>query len=101
MMKNPGLKTSAIQNLPYVFLFWLFSKAAESYRLSTGADMVTRAVAALSGLGSIIAGHPLPCMYPRDLLAGLAGVAAVRAAVYLKGKHAKKYRHGVEYGSAR
>ena len=55
----------------------------------------------MSGLGATITANPLPSFHPRDLLIGIAGAAAVRAVVYFKGKNAKKYRHGVEYGSAR
>ncbi|MEY8523434.1 MAG: type IV secretory system conjugative DNA transfer family protein [Acetatifactor sp.] len=82
-------------------MFWFFSKIAEGYRLSAGADAVTKMMAAVSGLGATITENPLPGFHPRDLLIGVAGAAAVRAVVYFKGKNAKKYRHGVEYGSAR
>ena len=82
-------------------MFWFFSKIAEGYRLSAGTDAVTKAMAAVSGLGATITANPLPSFHPRDLLIGIAGAAAVRAVVYFKGKNAKKYRHGVEYGSAR
>lgn len=100
-MKNIEIKKYVIPNLPYVFLFWFFSKVAECYRLSAGGDMVTKAMAAISGLGTAISQTPLPSFHPRDLLIGVMGAAAVRAVVYFKGKNAKKYRHGVEYGSAR
>ncbi|NBJ96609.1 type IV secretory system conjugative DNA transfer family protein [bacterium 1xD8-48] len=82
-------------------MFWFFSKIAEGYRLSAGADAVTKMMAAVSDLGATITENPLPGFHPRDLLIGVAGAAAVRAVVYFKGKNAKKYRHGVEYGSAR
>ncbi len=95
------LKKYIIRNLPYVLVFWFFCKAAEAFRLSAGTDVVTRTVAALSGLGAYITRSPFPGTNPYDLMAGLLGAAAVRAAVYFKGKNAKKYRHGVEYGSAR
>ena len=100
-MKNIEIKKYLVPNLPYVFMFWIFSKAAECYRVSAGADMVTKAMAAVSGLGAALTRNPLPGFHPQDILAGIAGAAAVRAAVYFKGKNAKKYRHGVEYGSAR
>jgi type IV secretion system protein VirD4 len=95
------IKKYVVPNLPYVMMFWFFSKIAEGYRLSAGADAVTKMMAAVSGLGATITENPLPGFHPRDLLIGVAGAAAVRAVVYLKGKNAKKYRHGVEYGSAR
>ena len=56
---------------------------------------------ALSGLGTLLSENPLPSFHPRDLLIGAAGAAAIRAVVYFKAKNAKKYRQGVEYGSAR
>lgn len=67
-------------------MFWFFSKIAEGYRLSAGADAVTKAMAAVSGLGATITANPLPSFHPRDLLIGIAGAAAVRAVVYFKGK---------------
>ena len=101
MKGNIDIKKYLVPNLPYVMMFWFFSKIAEGYRLSAGADAVTKAMAAVSGLGATITANPLPSFHPRDLLIGIAGTAAVRAVVYFKGKNAKKYRHGVEYGSAR
>ncbi len=100
-MKNIEIKKYVIPRLPYVFLFWFFSKAAECYRLSAGRDMVTKAMAAVSGLGTAISLNPLPGLHPHDLLIGIIGAAVVRTVVYFRGKNAKKYRHGVEYGSAR
>lgn len=95
------VKKVLLPNLPYVFVFWFFNRVAEGCRLATGADMVTKAMGAVSGLGTLIAGNPLPSFHPRDLLFGAAGAAIIRAVVYFKAKNAKKYRHGVEYGSAR
>lgn len=101
MKGSIDIKKYVVPNLPYVMMFWFFSKIAEGYRLSAGADAVTKAMAAVSGLGATITANPLLSLHPRDLLIGVIGAAAVRAAVYFKGKNAKKYRHGVEYGSAR
>lgn len=95
------VKKVLLPNLPYVFLFWFFDKVAQGYRLAEGADMITRAMGALSGLGSVIVGNPLPSFHLQDLMVGAAGAAIIRAVVYFKAKNAKKYRHGVEYGSAR
>ena len=100
-MKNIDIKKYVLPNLPYLFIFWFFSKVAEGYRLSAGTDMVTKAMGALSSLGAVISQNPLPSFFPRDLLIGAVGAAIVRAVVYFRGKNAKKYRHGVEYGSAR
>ncbi len=101
MKGNIDIKKYLVPNLPYVMMFWFFSKIAEGYRLSAGTDAVTKAMAAVSGLGATITANPFPSFHPHDLLIGIAGAAAVRAVVYFKGKNAKKYRHGVEYGSAR
>ncbi len=95
------VKKILLPNLPYVFIFWFFNRVAEGYRLAEGADMVTKAMGAVSGLGALISKNPLPSFYPRDLLFGATGAVIIRAVVYFKAKNAKKYRHGVEYGSAR
>ena len=95
------VKKILLPNLPYVFIFWFFNRVAEGYRLAEGADMVAKAMGAVSGLGALISKNPLPSFYPRDLLLGAAGAVIIRAVVYFKAKNAKKYRHGVEYGSAR
>lgn len=98
---RPEVKKIVLSLLPYVFLAWLFGKGAACYRLSAGPDMVSKLMGAVSGLGEHLSSDPLPSLHPRDLLFGLCAAAAIRAAVYVKGKNAKKYRHGVEYGSAR
>ncbi len=95
------LKKYILPNLPYLFLFWFFAKVAQGYRLAVGTDAVTKAMGALSGLGALLSENPLPSFHPRDLLIGAIGAAVVRAVVYFKAKNAKKYRQGVEYGSAR
>jgi len=95
------VKKYILPNLPYLFLFWFFTKVAQCYRLAEGTDVITKAMGALSGLGTLLSENPLPSFHPRDLLIGAAGAAAIRAVVYFKAKNAKKYRQGVEYGSAR
>lgn len=95
------VKKWILPNLPYLFIFWFCTKVAEGWRLAEGTDAVTRAMEAVSGLGTVIGQNPLPSFHLRDLLLGLAGAAAIRAVVYCKAKSAKKYRHGREYGSAR
>ena len=98
---KPDYKKLILTYFPYLIFLWLFDKAGECYRLAFGTDMVTKLMAAISDLGTAISHNPLPSLHPRDLLVGLIGAAAIRFAVYWKGKNAKKYRHGVEYGSAR
>ena len=95
------LKKFLILNFPYVFIFWFFNRVGEGYRLAAGADMIAKGMGAISSLGEIISRNPLPSFHPQDLLVGLIGAACIRAAVYIKAKNAKKYRHGVECGSAR
>ena len=98
---KPDYKKLILTYFPYLVFLWLFDKAGECYRLAAGADMVTKLMGTVSDLGTAISHNPLPSLHPRDLLVGLIGAAAIRFAVYWKGKNAKKYRHGVEYGSAR
>lgn len=99
-MKNINLKKYILPNLPYLFIFWFADKAAEGYRLALG-NTLTKAMSALSGLGAVISRNPLPSFHPRDLAIGAIGAAAIWLIVYFRKKNAKKYRHGVEYGSAR
>lgn len=94
-------KEYIIPNLPYAFLFWLGDKAVACYRLSAGTDVVTKTMGMLSNLGGLISDDPLPSLHPKDLLYGLLGAVTIRLVVYYKTKNAKKYRNGVEYGSAR
>lgn len=95
------VKKILLQNFPYVLLFWFFDRVGEGYRLAAGTDMVAKGMGAISELGDLIARNPFPSLHPSDLLVGLVGAACIRAAVYIKAKNAKKYRPGVEYGSAR
>ena len=95
------LKQCLIRGFSYLFLFWLFDRVGESFRLAAGTDIVTQAMGAISDLGTLISHNPLPSLHPYDLLWGVIGAAAIRAAVYYKAKNAKKYRPGMEYGSAK
>ena len=95
------LKQCLIRGFPYLFLFWLFDRVGESFRLAAGTDIVTQAMGAISDLGTLISHNPLPSLHSYDLLWGVIGAAAIRAAVYYKAKNAKKYRPGMEYGSAK
>ena len=87
--------------LPYAFLFWVFDKAAEAYRLSSGKDILEKAMGAVADIEEVFQRDPLPSLHPNDLTAALVCVAVVWAFVYLRGKSNKKFRPGVEYGSAR
>jgi len=98
---KPDWKKLILTYFPYLIFLWLFDKGGECYRLAAGTDMVTKLMGTISGLGEAITRSPLPSLHPFDFLIGVCGAAAIRFAVYWKGKNAKKYRHGVEYGSAR
>lgn len=97
---TPKTKKLILQNLPYVFLFWLFCKVGEAYRLAPGADVLSKIMGCIATLGTAMA-NPLPSFDPFDLLVGVAGAVLIRFMVYQKAKKAKKYRRGIEYGSAR
>lgn len=99
-MKEINVKKLLILNLPYLLFVWLFDKAAQAVRLSPGADLSAKLLTLGNGFSEAFESFA-PSLHPADLLIGIAGAAAVRLAVYLKGKNAKKYRKGMEYGSAR
>ena len=92
------IKKCLILNFPYVFIFWFFNRVGEGCRLAAGANIIAKGIEAVSGLGEIISRNPLPSFHPQDLFVGLIGVACIRAAVYIKAKNAKKYRHGSSTG---
>ena len=99
-MKNVNLKKLIIPNIPYVLFIYLFDKLSQVFRLSPGADMSAKFLSLGQGF-TVAFENALPSVHPLDLLIGVLGAAAIRLAVYLKGKNAKKYRKGMEYGSAR
>ena len=94
------LKKVLLPNLPYVLFAWLFDKLCQAVRLAPGADASEKLLRIVQGFTEAFASLWLS-LHPLDLLLGVAGAALVRLAVYLKAKNAKKYRRGVEYGSAR
>ena len=94
------LKKILLPNLPYLLFAWLFDKLCQAVRLSPGADASEKLLRIAQGFTEAFASLWLS-LHPLDLLLGVAGAALVRLAVYLKAKNAKKYRRGVEYGSAR
>ena len=94
------LKKVLLPNLPYVLFAWLFDKLCQAVRLSPGADASEKLLRIAQGFTEAFSSLWLS-LHPLDLLLGVAGAALVRLAVYLKAKNAKKYRRGVEYGSAR
>ena len=99
-MDKRKMKKLLILNLPY-FLVGLFAtNLGEAWRLAEGADSSAKILSFFNAL-PIALNNPLPSFHPLDLLIGILCGAGLRLAVYLKGKNAKKYRHNVEYGSAR
>ena len=97
---KPDVKKIIITNMPYLLFVWLFGKVGEAYRLAAGADLTQKLLHFMDSLAAAFA-NGLPSFHPFDLFIGVAGAALVRLAVYMKGKNAKKYRRGMEYGSAR
>ena len=97
---KPELKKLLVLNLPYLLFVYLFAKCGQAYRLAAGADASAKLLHLTGGISTAFA-NPLPSLHPFDLCVGLAGAVAVRLIVYSKGKNAKKYRKGEEYGSAR
>ena len=94
------LKKVLLPNLPYLLFAWLFDKLCQAVRLSPGADASEKLLRIAQGFTEAFASLWLS-LHPLDLLLGVAGATLVRLVVYLKAKNAKKYRRGVEYGSAR
>ena len=94
------LKKVLLPNLPYLLFAWLFDKLCQAMRLAPGLNASEKLLCIAQGFTEAFASLWLS-LHPLDLLLGVAGAALVRLAVYLKAKNAKKYRRGVEYGSAR
>ena len=99
-MKQLNIKKLVLLNLPYFLLGLFATNLGEAWRLATGADASAKMLSFFSTL-PVALGSWWPSLHPLDLLVGLCCGAGLRLAVYLKGKNAKKYRHNVEYGSAR
>ena len=86
--------------LPYILLGLVATNFGEAWRLAEGKELGER-IMSMMGTIPVAFANPLPSLHPLDLLVGLCCGAGMRLAVYLRGKNAKKYRHGMEYGSAR
>ena len=99
-MRQRNIKKLLMLNLPYLLLGLYATKLGEAYRLAAGSDFSTKLLHILDGFVAAFQ-SPFPSLYPTDLLVGLCCGAALRLAVYVKGKNAKKYRKNMEYGSAR
>ena len=97
---KPEIKKLLILNLPYLLFVWLFDKVGAAVRLSPGADASAKLLHLGDGFSAAFSSIA-PSFHPADLLIGIAGAVIVRLIIYVKGKNAKKYRKGMEYGSAR
>ena len=86
--------------LPYILLGLVATNFGEAWRLAEGKELGEK-IMSMMGTIPVAFANPLPSLHPLDLLVGLCSGAGLRLAVYLRGKNAKKYRHGMEYGSAR
>jgi len=93
-------KKLILMNLPYILAGYFCDKIAWLWRVSPGSDASDKMMAAMNGLNDLFS-NPLPSFFPKDLLVGIVGGVALRLVVYFKAKNAKKFRQGVEYGSAR
>ena len=97
---KPEIKKMLILNAPYLIFVYGFDKIGQAFRLAPGADLTGKLLSIGDGFSAAFS-NALPSFDPMDLLIGIAGAAIIRLAVYMKGKNAKKYRKGIEYGSAR
>ena len=99
-MDKTKIKKLLILNIPYIILGLFATNLGEAWRLAEGADMSAKLLGFFSTF-TVALSNPLPSFHPMDLMVGIICGVALRLAVYLKGKNAKKYRHNEEYGSAR
>ena len=95
-----NMKKLFLLNLPYLLFVYPFDKLAQAFRLAPGSDLSGKLLSIGDSFTAALF-SPWLSFHPTDLLIGIAGAVILRMAVYLKGKDAKKYRHGIEYGSAR
>jgi type IV secretion system protein VirD4 len=100
LINTTNIKKYVLPNIPYVFLFWLFDKCGEAYRIAPGYDTLRKLVATTATLNTAIS-RPMLSFDLFDLLIGLIGAAAIYGTVQYKKHNAKKWRKDVEYGSAR
>ena len=100
MKKQLNIKKLILLNLPYILMGLFSTNFGEAWRMAVGADASAKMLSFFSTLPMALTSW-WPSLHPLDLLVGLCCCGGLRLAVYLKSKNAKKYRHGIEYGSAR
>ena len=93
-------KQKVMKVLPFVILGYAFNKVSQAFTSAAGTELGDKIMNGMDGLGEVFL-NPLPSFNPIDLLIGVAGGVIVKLVIYVKGKNAKKYRKGCEYGSAR
>ena len=99
-MRKKNWKKILIPNIPYLFIALFATKLGQAVRMAPGTDFSGKALHMMEGVRDAFA-SPMPSFHPTDLCIGICIAAAMRLAVYIKGKNAKKFRHNQEYGSAR
>lgn len=99
-LKSGNLKKLLLLNMPYLVFAYFFNKLAWLYRVSKESTVLDKVLGILNSMDKAFQ-NPLPSFQPQDLLIGAAGGIAIRMIVHYRAKNAKKYRHGMEYGSAR
>ena len=97
---KPEIKKQIILHLPYLMFVYLFGKVGQAFRLAQGADLSAKLMNIGQGFSAAFA-NAAPSFNPMDLLIGVAGAVIIRLVIYSKKKNAKKYRKGMEYGTAR
>ena len=93
-------KQKVMKILPFVILGYAFNKVSQAFTSAAGTELGDKIMNGMDGLGEVFL-NPLPSLNPIDILIGIAGGVIIKLAIYIKGKDAKKYRKGCEYGSAR
>ena len=97
---KPEVKKLILLNLPYLLFVYLFGKVGQAFRLAQGIDLSAKLLHIGQGFTAAFS-YAAPSFHPIDLLIGIAGAVIIRLVVYSKQKNAKKYRKGMEYGTAR
>ena len=97
---KPEVKKLSVLNLPYLLFVYLFGKVGQAFRLAQGIDLSAKLLHIGQGFTAAFS-SAAPSFHPLDLLIGIAGAVIIRLVVYSKQKNAKKYRKGMEYGTAR
>ena len=100
MKKTLDIKKLILLNMPYILMGLFATNFGEAWRMAQGADASEKFLSLVAVLPGALQSF-WPSLHPLDLLVGLCCGGSLRLAVYLKSKNAKKYRHGLEYGSAR